>query len=294
MNQIHEYLDAAVSKQKEHQRSLNQTMREHLARPRDEHLKTGLDCRKGGVVISRDVAYDHIDETTYYHKCFEKAPTKINVIGDLCMQDILKIEDKKHTEWVQLALKLKLTDISKSESAVRIDNKNNKPLPVHFTLKEGGQGNPKYTRAVFTVKDYKNIKIKQGARFYTLLHGRDEDNNALFFRWTTNPIGGEGGSSIKLAVKECVVIFNQSHQLKITHISSPLFNNEKEINWKILRYWEEKISKQKSMRKISVKGMFMTQKSTTQPFFSCAKSFLLGILLIQTAVIPESSTRGTF
>ncbi len=269
-------LDEAVNAQETHQKSLNQTMRESLAKPRNKSAQIKLTCKKGAVIISRDVDYKNAWNNNLSHT-FEKAQTKISVDNDLIMKDILKIkENAGWKEWITLAKRVGLVDgisavenfqlgyyvppvspASRDEEVAmdtgevnvevrgdsdirpppkqaeqpsyihdvmpnisRIDSK----LSVYFPLKEV-YGKAKFTRAAFILNKYLQIKLRDiKNKSYTLLIGKDMENNAVFLRWITHPISTpELDVSTESKIKECVLIFNRSHQLKIMHISTPLF-----------------------------------------------------------------------
>lgn len=271
MNEIHEHLDAAIDEQRVHQQSLNQTMRECLAKPKNPSLMSNLNCRKGAAVISRELEYNMVDQTSRLYKGFIKAPTKISIDPDMCMSDIVSL--KKSTEWklwVNLAKRMglinnndKLTDKSNGisgkttqvsqdkDAIVNVTDVNveiedgslqsiNAPksefndldinLPVIFPLEEV-HGKTKFTRAKFTMKNFKELKITdvQG-KVHVMMIGGDQENNSIFLRWTTSPVQIPGGTSerTETKIKECVLVFNRSHQLSILPISTPLFFGKKE------------------------------------------------------------------
>jgi hypothetical protein len=121
MNEVHVQLDEAIDEQLMHQKSLNQTMRECLAKPMDQKLESDLHCNKGVVVISREVDYQNIKENNYFAG-FKKSPTKISVDSSLSMKDIVKIKDSEE-QWkgyAQLAKKMKLTDASVGISSLKL------------------------------------------------------------------------------------------------------------------------------------------------------------------------------
>ena len=238
MSEILFQSEAAANIQASKQKSLNQIMRERLALTGSANALFQSFCEKGCVVISRDVRSGDIG-TEKNIKCFEKAPTKISVVSDLEMHDIdYSIENKDRLLLLLKDLKLvdglvniaRVNQITNTEGKNWNTTKNN--LMVQFPLKEKN-GDLKSSNARFYLKNYRiaNFELND-FKTSTLLQGMDEENNAVFFRWTevtTLPGSTENPQTITdTKVKECVVLFNRSNKLAISPIVIPIVTN---VGW---------------------------------------------------------------
>ena len=219
MSEILQQQDTAVSVQKRNQASLDQTMRELLAKPMDKTLPFEAECRKGACVISRKIDSGDVGDDGNI-KCFEKAKTSINYFKDLLMSEIISVDAGNKESILAIAKHIGIVDslfnYSVFGGSIQVEN-SQKDITVQFPLKEV-HGEVKHTKARFTSKNIANITLTKSDHECKLTHAVDIENNAVFLRWTMNANGGKG---LNPDISECLIIFNKSHQLNISTVLIP-------------------------------------------------------------------------
>jgi hypothetical protein len=203
--------EVIINELSEARKSLNQTMRDALANPKDKNLSFQTEYANGVFLISRrihgkDLIGDSIPK-------FEKSPTTVSVLRDLTEEDVRKPVSMALLELLGLIDRGGLPLIIGDE----IQNKN--IITVQYPLK-GNFNKELYTNARFTIKKSSKQTIGQDAKtpLYTLLRGEDPENNSFFFRIT--PFQDEN-AIITQMVRECVVVFNKSHRLEMSSVKLP-------------------------------------------------------------------------
>jgi hypothetical protein len=255
MDAVRSKLKEAIDLQVACQNSLNQTMRECLAKDKIKHLPHEHNCSKGAFSISREVDYDNIKSDNNIDH-FVNSKTKVQKYSDM---EILKIKSlisdtSKTRELLSLIHQLELTerivpigDLKRIEKPPTITQQNKKSgteeFSVFFPLKEI-HGKVNFSRAVFIINNPVEIFLGEEndtSKTYTLLTGEDHENNALFFRWITYCPEEEGDSKVVLkhTIKECVLMFNQSHQFEIKQVISPMSKKESADSVQIKKLYVE-------------------------------------------------------
>ena len=230
MDEVRHKLKEAIDLQGACHNSLNQTMRECLAKGKIFTLRHDHACNKGALSISREVDYDNIkDDNNIVH--FVKSETKVQMYNDMELHKIKSLisEPAKIIELGSLIHRLELTnkivpvgELKKVDPAPLETKSGVGAFSVYFRLTEI-HGSVNFSRAVFTIETPKTTVYtgsESGTTQYTLLTGEDKGSNSLFFRWITHHQPTTG--AVKHAIKECVLIFNQSHQLEIKKVVSPM------------------------------------------------------------------------
>jgi len=220
MSEILQQQDTAVSVQQRNQASLDQTMRELLAKPMDKSLPFDTECKKGACVISRKIGSGDVDGDGNI-KCFEKANTSINYFKDLLMNEIIQVKADNQKNILVIAKHIGIVDpvfdYSMFNDITVTKPAAEKNITVQFPLKEV-HGEVKKTKARFTSKNITNINLKKADHLCILMHAVDIENNAVFLRWTMN---ASVASGLTPDISECLIIFNKSHQLNISTVLVP-------------------------------------------------------------------------
>ena len=204
-----EEADASILKE---QKSLNQTMREALAKTKVAGLAFQTGHFKGAYVISRKIIQiESIDENT---------PTEIKEMNKLTEEevDFISIENPDSEKLFNLIQQLGLIDNSTDLTTDLTTATPNPPSKksMHYSLKEQIHKD-RCLHAKFMVEDLKTVElISESLTKYTLLYGRDLGNHSFLFRVTPANQG-----DITPMIRECMVVFNRSHRLEISSVILP-------------------------------------------------------------------------
>jgi len=249
LNQQEEATDALIRMRK----SLNQTMREELARHVDPGLLFQSGYADGAYVISRKINPNDIDGSHNITR-FQKTPIQVQLVNELKAK---KVEtcvkgagDKTIPEFIELLHLLGLLDFKdfefKKESGEKIND-----FTVHYTLKNSYHVE-RYHNTRFRIVGCREIFIEKSdgvkrgkSHQYSVLHGQDPDNHSYFFRvYNRNDkktAEEEEEEDSVCMVREGIVLFNHSNRLEISSIprwgiSKPIQCNlnEKDDEYRII------------------------------------------------------------